>query len=439
MAAAGGNQPEDLDARVDALLRDMDGAYGLVSARLDGKAGNDQDDLADLAAFEARAEAAAAGSDGGGNDDALEASLDGALADAAAAADLGPVEADGVAASASESPAESGLESVSESGPASSASEAVVAGVPLPGGAEVSEGGGGVVGASVAPDGALVDGGELADVGDGDDVGAAKGPVVTDALVAMPTADVVRESPHVAPGRSLPEASSAQIRALDDQLASAMGAADEDEFADASSVLADGAELSAGALSPSAGVGALRAGAADAGASAGFGSGGVQGSSEHGVDAPRAAALAAVAGVPVVAAMSRSAEPARAVAAPARASSPGSAAVVAAVAKPSGAAGPSGADVFWRVVTPVIEPIAMQLGRLPVKTQQTFGWIGMVTLFTATMTWAYVFFFMPSKPASHVAMERAEARAAEGERGSSGSHVRSVSKPAPAKSASGGH
>jgi hypothetical protein len=225
---------------------------------------------------------------------------------------------------------------------------------------------------------------------------------------------------------------------FDERLASALGDATEDEFADASDILAGAADLSAGALTPtSPAVQAPTASQAGSskpaptlpvpidGGSGTPGSGpGLSGSmaertpasaapvggdaaDQRGTRAPANSEPAPAFSAPVSAASAE--RPAAAVLAVSVGRTPQAPATPPAVAtpKPPKPAGPTAADVFWRVVTPIIEPIAMQLGRLPVKTQQTFGWIGLVTLFTATMTWVYVFVFMPSKPPSHAALERA--------------------------------
>jgi hypothetical protein len=80
----------------------------------------------------------------------------------------------------------------------------------------------------------------------------------------------------------------------------------------------------------------------------------------------------------------------------------------AAVAPAAGAAGVKEvaggwtlADRFWGVVTPLIEPIALWLGRIPAKTQQTFAWIGVTTSFVASITLVYVFFFINPRPRTH--------------------------------------
>lgn len=77
-------------------------------------------------------------------------------------------------------------------------------------------------------------------------------------------------------------------------------------------------------------------------------------------------------------------------------------AVTPAVIVPVKPAGPTVADRFWTVATPVMEPIAVRLGKLPVGFQHTVGWIGIVTLFMAGATWGYVLFFQETRPASHI-------------------------------------
>lgn len=73
--------------------------------------------------------------------------------------------------------------------------------------------------------------------------------------------------------------------------------------------------------------------------------------------------------------------------------------------------GPTLADRFWRIATPVMEPIAVRLGKLPVGFQHTVGWIGIVTLFMAGATWGYVFFFQETRVGSHIAEADAKAHA----------------------------
>lgn len=80
-------------------------------------------------------------------------------------------------------------------------------------------------------------------------------------------------------------------------------------------------------------------------------------------------------------------------------SKPVTPAVIPAPVKP---AGPTFADRFWRFATPVMEPIAVRLGKLPVGFQHTVGWIGIVTLFMAGATWTYVFCFQETRVASHI-------------------------------------
>lgn len=94
---------------------------------------------------------------------------------------------------------------------------------------------------------------------------------------------------------------------------------------------------------------------------------------------------------------------ARPVAAP---SQPVAPAVIAAPSKP---AGPTLADHFWRFATPVMEPIAVRLGKLPVGFQHTVGWIGVVTLFMAGATWTYVLLFQETRVASHIPGEESAA------------------------------
>jgi hypothetical protein len=77
--------------------------------------------------------------------------------------------------------------------------------------------------------------------------------------------------------------------------------------------------------------------------------------------------------------------------------------------------GPTMADHFWKVATPVMEPIAVRLGKLPVGFQHTVGWIGIVTLFMACATWGYVFFFQETRVASHIIEQEEKEHAGKGE------------------------
>jgi len=78
---------------------------------------------------------------------------------------------------------------------------------------------------------------------------------------------------------------------------------------------------------------------------------------------------------------------------------------------PAKPAGPTLADRFWTVATPVIEPLAVRIGKLPVGFQHTVGWIGIVTLFMAGATWGYVLFFQETRVASHIPLEESSEHA----------------------------
>ncbi len=122
------------------------------------------------------------------------------------------------------------------------------------------------------------------------------------------------------------------------------------------------------------------------------------------VEAPRPAAPAPA---PVAAAVPAAKPAPVAKPAPAPAPVPAKPLAPAVIAAPK-PAGPTLADRFWRIATPVMEPIAVRLGKLPVGFQHTVGWIGIVTLFMAGATWGYVFFFQETRVGSHIA--EAEAR-----------------------------
>ncbi|HYD00786.1 MAG TPA: hypothetical protein VEB22_06115 [Phycisphaerales bacterium] len=198
------------------------------------------------------------------------------------------------------------------------------------------------------------------------------------------------------PGSNGADVPTATIKELDERLADTVSTEPvDDDFADGSS-LVEGQSLDV-PLPPGSAAEALKAA----------------------VGEPPAAAVPAVPQPAPVAAPAAPAPvtapaPAPAVKpAPAPASKPAPApvkpAVVAAPAKP---AGPTVADRFWRIATPVMEPIAVRLGKLPVSFQHTVGWIGIVTLFMAGATWAYVVFFQETRVASHI-MEQEKADAAE--------------------------
>lgn len=146
-------------------------------------------------------------------------------------------------------------------------------------------------------------------------------------------------------------------------------------------------------------------------------------------EAPRPVApTPAPAPVAVVAPAVRPAPAPKPVAAPAAAPVKPVAPAVIAAPKPTG---PTLADRFWRIATPVMEPIAVRLGKLPVGFQHTVGWIGIVTLFMAGATWGYVFFFQETRVGSHIAEAEAKEHA--------GAEPIAESKSVPSGGDAGGH
>lgn len=192
-------------------------------------------------------------------------------------------------------------------------------------------------------------------------------------------------------GTSVPTAT---IKELDDQLAKTVPAAADDEFADGAQMV-EGQSLDV-PLPPSSPLGELPA-------------------VETPAIAPtppvvEQAAVAAPAPTPPVPAPVTPAPPAAPKSAPATAAKTAPAQVskpiTPAVITPPKPAGPTLADRFWIVATPVVEPIAVRLGKLPVGFQHTVGWIGIVTLFMAAATWGYVLFFQETRPMSHILEEQ---------------------------------
>lgn len=192
---------------------------------------------------------------------------------------------------------------------------------------------------------------------------------------------------------------SATIKELDEQLASAVSKAIDDEFADGTQMV-EGQSLDV-PLPASSPLGELSVPVAPPAAAAAP------------VPAPEPVAQPAAPVVEPPPAPAPVAKPAPAPPppAPAPAAKPAPApapvkAVTPAVIVPAKPAGPTVADRFWTIATPVMEPIAVRLGKLPVSFQHTVGWIGIVTLFMAGATWGYVLFFQETRPASHVFEEQ---------------------------------
>nr|MCU0688497.1 hypothetical protein [Phycisphaerales bacterium] len=352
---------EDLDTRVASLLAEMDEAQQRVTKQLDWPAGSEQD--------------------------ALDQQLSQALAETAAVADSPPPQ---MAATASADVAAGAIAGTS-------IDDALAAITPATYEAVAGE---------FSQPAAQSDAGEGASE-------AMQAPVMA-AAAAEPAAMVsAAQSVAGAPAKAPTDDAMA---ALDAQLAQAVPEITDDDFADASEVLGPAAEP---------GMGMPRSEQAEAGEAA-----------ELATEAPAAAALApvtdddfaapedvaapgAMAAAPVAAAaiassvVAASPAPAAPVAPPAR---PAPAPVRPAPAKPAAAAPAANvkvepkvtlSDMFWRVATPVVEPIALQLGRMPIKTQHTLAWIGSTTLFVAVLTWAFVIFGIDSKPPSHLAEEAA--------------------------------
>lgn len=376
MSAKGINTAEELDARVGALLREMDAAHARVTKRLDWPPSEDDADLdRNLnAALKQTAELAA------GAPAVAEGSVDALAAGAAPAPPTAPAAGSGGGSSAEVAPAGGGAvevptEAGSEAG--EGASEAVK-------GAEQTAGGGawagGVGGVSAG------------------DAPAEKPP---SAEAASATAPVQEPAVH---GEHVVGLEARTIEDLDAQLSKALASTvSDDEFIDGKDVPPTGEvpvavpvkidvdkKLEPAVVAVEAAAVPVAKGVAPAVVAAvamGVGQGPV------GQKAP----AAVPGGAPVVERV------------PVGAGAPSAAVQVsAAVAPAAGAAGVKEvaggwtlADRFWDVVTPLIEPIALRLGRIPAKTQQTFAWIGVTTSFVASITLVYVFFFINPRPRTH--------------------------------------
>lgn len=370
MSAKGINTAEELDARVGALLREMDAAHARVTKRLDWPPSEDDADLdRNLnAALKQTAELAA------GAPAVAEGSVDALAAGAAPAPSTAPAAGSGGGSSAEVAPAGGGAVEV-----------------PTEAGSEAGEG------ASEAFKGAEQTAGGGAWAGDG----PADKPPAAEAA----TATALVQEPAVK-GEHVVGLEARTIADLDAQLSKALASTvSDDEFIDGKDVPPTGevpvavpvkidvdkklepavvaVEAPAAAVPVAKGV----APAVVAAVAMGVGQGPV------GQKAP----AAVPGGAPVVERV------------PVGAGVPSAAVQVsAAVAPAAGAAGVKEvaggwtlADRFWDVVTPLIEPIALRLGRIPAKTQQTFAWIGVTTSFVASITLVYVFFFINPRPRTH--------------------------------------
>ena len=360
--------PDELDARVDQMLQHMDRVHADVLNRLEPPAD------------EEGAERALS---------RLDAEVDRALLDAAEAASVAKASPPSIAAVPVEAPAV----------------------VEVPAAAEVS---------AVAEVPATVEVPAVAEV-----------PAVVEAAVAP----VAEEPEVVLEASNGAEVPTATIKELDDQLASTVAETIDDDFADGSQLVEgqslevplpnsspNAAEPAATVVEAPAAPAPVAAGSAPADPAAAPASPAV--SAEVAVPAPVAAAPAPAAAspapVPAPSAPAPVAKPAPAQA-PAAKPAPApvkAASVVAAAPKP---AGPTAADHFWKIATPVMEPIAVRLGKLPVGFQHTVGWIGIVTLFMAGATWGYVLFFQETRPASHIKEQESKEHGA-GDHGS-GEHA----------------
>lgn len=370
----------DLDARVASLLGEMDETHDRVVQRLDWPAGSEQDEL-DRQLSEAMASVA----------EVADAPPPSAMTDAprVAAADRNAaVEQDAQAGDLAQSLDDALSETFPAAQPAARSAEAT------PVGGDQGEGASESIASDAKP---------IAEV----PTPAATSPEVqtppvSDAstTVAEPPAPKPSVAPTPAPAPVTAAVSKpTTISDLDNQLSQALAEPTDDEFADASEVLASEA--------PPVDLKAARAA----------------------VETPVEQAPVAPQPAPVVAAVQAPSKPAPArddeFEAPTMPSAPAAPKPVPAPApKPAAKPAPRPAaseepkltliDMFWRVATPIVEPIAGQLGRLPVKTQQTFAWVGMTTLFVACVTWGYVLFLMPTKPASHLLEEQEQSEQASG-------------------------
>jgi hypothetical protein len=237
---------------------------------------------------------------------------------------------------------------------------------------------------------------------------ALKAAEAAKAVVAPVPAPVVA-APVISAAAAAAAKASAQeaatVKALDDQLAKALAAAGDDEFADGGVLVED---HSLEAIAPVAAVVAAPVQAAAAPAAA------------HAPEPAPAAVARVEPPKPAVSAPTSSA-----IAPPTPIAKPAAPKPAVAVAPPTPVAppappappGPTLADRFWQVATPVVEPIAKRLGKLPVAMQQTFGWVGLSTLFVAGCTWIYVLGFQETRPASQIIEEQKAKAAAHGKKG----------------------
>lgn len=408
----------DLDARVASLLGEMDETHDRVVQRLDWPAGSEQDEL-DRQLSEAMASVA----------EVADAPPPSALADASVgvAANLGAAPAqEAEAGTLPRSLDEALSETFPPAQPVARVGDASAAG------GDQGEGASESIASDVRPNVEA----PAAKVTE-PEIQAAPAPVAAAKAIEAPpvmassASAAMTAAPAAAPTVA-PAPKPTTITDLDNQLSQALAEPTEDEFADASEVLANEA--------PPVDLKAARA-TADAPV-------------EPAPVTPQPAPVVAAVQAPSKAAPAtddeleapvKQAAPAAPVAKPVQAPAPKPAAKPA--PKPAASDEPklTLVDMFWRVATPIVEPIAGQLGRLPVKTQQTFAWIGMTTLFVACVTWGYVLFLMPTKPASHLLEDQEQSEQAAGGHGEHDEPAPRASAKAPSKesgkhaSADGGH
>ena len=92
-----------------------------------------------------------------------------------------------------------------------------------------------------------------------------------------------------------------------------------------------------------------------------------------------------------------------AVPAPAPASAAPAVAALPVVVAPVSATEPARPSILKRAVSALelaVEPVAMRLGALPKGTRDTIGWVGVGTLFWASVVWVYVLAFAPTGDAT---------------------------------------
>lgn len=231
-------------------------------------------------------------------------------------------------------------------------------------------------------------------------------PNPTPILTSGP-ASALSPAPALSPGPAPAAAEAASVQALDEQLAKALAAAGDDEFADGGVLVEDQSldDIQPVAASPAPAPVPSSAPVAPAAPTA----------ATPAPVAPPPAAKPAV-GVPTSASMAPL-PPVTKTAGP-----PPKPATAPPPAAPPAPLGPTLADRFWAVATPVVEPIAMRLGKLPASLQQTVGWIGLSTLFIAGCTWIYVIGFQPTIPASQLLEAERAAAAAKGDKKPAGEH-----------------